>query len=96
MSGKDIIGILIIAFMKNNIKPMSIPERKMKEFTELFQKKTGTALPHDEAVTKARVLLRTIQILYKPIRKCDYDAVHSNSLFLPFKTAKMKKRDYSL
>ena len=79
--------------MENDSKTsMNISEKKLVEFIELFRKKTGSTLPSDKALVKANALLRTIQLLYKPIRKSDYNALHSDSLLLPYKNGKMKKK----
>ena len=75
-------------------KYMNISEKKLAEFTELFKDKPGNTLTANEALAKASTLLRIVKILYRPIRKSDYNALHSDSLLLPFKGVKVKKRDY--
>lgn len=70
---------------------MKISDQKMNEFTEMYRKKTGLLLTCDEALSRASTLIRMVEILYKPIKKCDYYELHSDSLLLPYKTAKIKK-----
>lgn len=70
---------------------MKISDQKMNDFIEMYHKKTGLLLTCDEALSRANTLLRMVEILYKPIKKSDYYALHSDSLLLPYKTAKIKK-----
>ena len=70
---------------------MKISDQKMGDFIEMYRKKTGSSLTCDEALSRANTLVRMVEILYKPIKKSDYNALHSDSLLLPYKTAKIKK-----
>ena len=75
-------------FNRMNLNSMSISNKRLLQFINLFKAKTGVTLSEPEALARAETLLRTISIIYQPVSISDYSAVLAKKMFL--KTKKLK------
>ncbi len=68
---------------------MSISDKRLAEFIDLFKAKTGRKLENQEALARAGILLRTISILYRPVSAQKYYSALAQKMFL--KTKRLNK-----
>jgi len=72
-------------FNRMNLNSMNISNKRLLQFINLFNAKTGVKLSEPEALTRAEILLRTIAILYQPISVSDYSYALAKKMFLKTK-----------
>lgn len=64
---------------------MSISDKRLAEFVNLFEAKIGRKLKEQEALARAGILLRTILLLYQPVSTHDYYSALAQKMFLKTK-----------
>ena len=52
-----------------------ISEERLKEFKKIYKKRFGKNLSDQSALEKATKLSRSVEIIYKPMTKEEYDKV---------------------
>ena len=58
--------------INKNLESMSISDKRLSQFINLMESKTGKRLEEKEALVQAETLLRTVILLYKPARIEDF------------------------
>lgn len=56
---------------------MKLSDQKIKEFQELYKQKFGEELDHGTASFMANRLVGMMKLVYKPIRKKEFNRFHS-------------------
>lgn len=48
---------------------MQLPESKIRQFQDLYKKRFGIELSKEEALEKGLILIRQMELIYRPITK---------------------------
>lgn len=65
-----------------SLSSMRISNERITQFMKILEKKTGKKLSEQEALTRARILLRAISLLYHPVSTHDFNLAMIQKMYL--------------